>query len=123
GEAFFDVASKKVQGQKVPFVVHTSQLDVEVLGTAFNVTNRRGRVDVALEHGSVKVVDAKNSENIIMLKPGEKATQLVSRAPIRKQAIDISEYTGWTEKVIRYKGKSLPELARMLEDTYDIEVI
>ncbi len=123
GEAFFEVASRETQGRKVPFVVHTNQLDVEVLGTAFNVTNRRGRVDVALEHGSVKVVDAKNAENIMMLKPGEKATQLAGRAPIRKQAVDIAEYTGWTGKVTRYKGKSLLELAQMIKDVYDIEVI
>ncbi len=55
GEAFFRVASKKSGGRKVPFVVHTHELDVQVLGTAFNVANRRGRVDIALEHGSVVV--------------------------------------------------------------------
>lgn len=33
GEAYFEVA----HNEKSPFVVHTSTLDVEVLGTKFNV--------------------------------------------------------------------------------------
>jgi transmembrane sensor len=33
GEAFFDVVKNKDK----PFVIHTSQMDVKVLGTAFNV--------------------------------------------------------------------------------------
>lgn len=123
GEAFFRVASRKSGGRKVPFVVHTHELDVQVLGTAFNVANRRGRVDIALEHGSVKLVDPGNSDNTLMLKPGEKATRLAGRAPIQKEAVEIADYTGWTDGVVRYKSKSLGELAVMIEDAYDIEII
>ena len=123
GEAFFRVASKKSGGRKVPFVVHTHELDVQVLGTAFNVANRRGRVDIALEHGSVKLVDPGNSDNSLMLKPGEKATRLTSKGSIHKQAVEITDYTGWTDGIIRYKSKSLGELAVMIEDAYDIEII
>lgn len=123
GEAFFEVASREIGNRKVPFVVNTDQLKVEVLGTAFNVLNRRGRVDVALEHGSVKLVDAHNESNAIMLQPGEKGMHTAGDAPIRKVGADVEEYKGWTENVIRYKSKSLKELGELLQDTYGIEIV
>src|SRR5581483_7817313 len=46
GEAFFDVVSRTqlVMGkeQKIPFVIHTPQIDVRVLGTAINVKSYPG---------------------------------------------------------------------------------
>jgi transmembrane sensor len=123
GEAFFDVAKILKEGKKIPFIVHTDQLDIHVLGTAFNITNRRGRVDVALEHGSVKLVDASNVANSMLLKPGEKATQTATLAPLKKEVVDVKEYSGWRQKVYQYKGKKLQELAEMIGDSYGIEVI
>ncbi|MCE6991084.1 FecR family protein [Dyadobacter sp. CY323] len=123
GEAFFDVAKMTRDGKKIPFIVHTDQLDIHVLGTAFNITNRRGRVDVALEHGSVKLVDAHNAANTILLEPGEKATQTITDALLKKEIVDVKEYSGWRRKVFQYKGKKLRELAEMIGDSYGIEVI
>ncbi|KAA0992250.1 FecR family protein [Dyadobacter aurulentus] len=123
GEAFFDVAKLMKQEKKIPFIVHTDQLDIHVLGTAFNITNRRGRVDVALEHGSVKLVDASNASNSMLLKPGEKATQTATEAPLKKEVVDVKEYSSWRQKVYQYKGKKLQELAEMIGDSYGIEVI
>src|SRR5690606_5850777 len=38
GEAFFEVQPlKDKDGQKVPFIIHTSSQKIEVLGTSFNV--------------------------------------------------------------------------------------
>ncbi len=55
GEAFFNI-------QKTPdrqrFTVHTATLTVEVLGTKFNVTDRRRKTRVVLQEGKVKVTSA-----------------------------------------------------------------
>jgi transmembrane sensor len=123
GEAFFNVAKVIRNGKKVPFTVHTDQLDIQVLGTAFNISNRRGRVDVALEHGAVKLIDAHNKLNTMLLKPGEKATKMTSIAPIEKEKVDVKEYTSWKQKMLHYKRRSLKDLAQMIYDTYGIEVI
>ena len=45
GEAFFSI-SHTVDHQK--FIVHSKNIEVEVLGTAFNVNNRRGKSQVVL---------------------------------------------------------------------------
>jgi len=51
GEAFFDVKPDKDR----PFVVTTQQTRTTVLGTAFNVRSDAAGVDVAVEHGHVRV--------------------------------------------------------------------
>ena len=53
GEAYFEVA----HNEKSPFVVHTSTLDVEVLGTKFNVEAYSARkiFETSLMEGRVKV--------------------------------------------------------------------
>lgn len=51
GEAFFAVTPQKDR----PFVVRAGDVDVRVLGTRFNVRNRGDALQVAVEHGRVKV--------------------------------------------------------------------
>ncbi|WP_020599673.1 FecR family protein [Spirosoma panaciterrae] len=123
GEAFFDVVKRSANGKRVPFVVHANTLKIQVLGTAFNVLNRRDKVDVALEHGSVKVVDEQNEQNTVMLKPGEKVSQSHEKVRLVKQAIQIDDYTAWKDKVILFKQKSLAEIADMLKDMYNLDVV
>ncbi|THF62952.1 iron dicitrate transport regulator FecR [Pseudothauera nasutitermitis] len=50
GEAYFAVARDAAR----PFRVRTRAGDIEVLGTAFSVTDRGGAVDIAVEHGHVR---------------------------------------------------------------------
>ncbi|MEO0333197.1 MAG: FecR family protein, partial [Bacteroidota bacterium] len=66
GEAFFTVSSSVVSDEPQQFVVHTSQLAVEVLGTVFNVKSRSGGTQVLLEEGSVRVVRPETQEQLLM---------------------------------------------------------
>jgi transmembrane sensor len=122
GEGFFEIAKREVNGEKVPFVVHADNLDVQVLGTAFNVNNRHGKVDVALEHGSVKVTDNENLKNEVLLKPGERVTRRATDSQLISQRVEIKEYTSWKDHTILFKQKSLSEIAVMIKDMYDIDV-
>jgi transmembrane sensor len=71
GEAYFDV----VKDADHPFIVHTSGIDIKVLGTAFNVKAYRTDplIEATLIHGSIEVIN-KNRPGTptIMLKPLEK---------------------------------------------------
>ena len=53
GEAYFEVEKKPATHQK--FVVHTKDIDVEVLGTKFNVNTRHEKAIVSLEEGKIKL--------------------------------------------------------------------
>ena len=123
GEAYFEVVPRVANGQKVPFFVHTPALSVRVLGTAFNVTNRRGKVDVALEHGSVEVFEPQNKQKVLRLAPGELVSRASHTAPLVKQEVSVDDYTSWRNHLILFKRKSLAEIADMMKDLYDIDVV
>lgn len=71
GEAYFEVKKSDARGN-AKFVVHTDQLSVEVLGTEFNVNNRRGKTQVVLNAGKVRLTSDTTLEKEIIMAPGER---------------------------------------------------
>ncbi len=81
GEAFFDVVKEADR----PFIVHTSGIDIKVLGTAFNVKSypEDKNVETTLYRGSVEVFrHTESSKNAIKLAPNQKVS-------IAKQAANV----------------------------------
>jgi ferric-dicitrate binding protein FerR (iron transport regulator) len=71
GEAYFDV----VHDAERLFIVHTSNIDIKVLGTSFNVKayDVDKSIEATLIHGSIEVVNRNQPDAPkIMLKPHEK---------------------------------------------------
>jgi transmembrane sensor len=71
GEAYFDV----VKDASHPFIVHTSGIDIKVLGTVFNVKayNVDRTIETTLIQGSIEVINQNQpGAPKIMLKPHEK---------------------------------------------------
>ncbi len=69
GEAYFDV----VKNEEHPFLIHANNINIKVLGTAFNVKAYLGEktTETSLIRGSVEVTVNDRQEKIIM-KPNEK---------------------------------------------------
>ena len=124
GEAFFEirkVSSRQPSSEPVKFVVHTDNLDVAVLGTAFNVNDRRGTTQVVLKHGSVRL-ETKHHEHLTM-QPGELAALAPRTATLTKQAVDPDDFTTWRENKLVFKRTPIREVARIIEDYYGLEVV
>lgn len=68
GQAFFEVRPDPAR----PFKVHAQELDMTVTGTAFNVDLEASAIEVAVEHGSVKVSEHDSAR---VLSPGLGAGQ------------------------------------------------
>jgi ferric-dicitrate binding protein FerR (iron transport regulator) len=71
GEAYFDV----VKDAAHPFIVHTSGIDIKVLGTAFNVKAYKAEptIEATLIRGFIEVLNhSQPGASNIMLKPHEK---------------------------------------------------
>jgi len=71
GEAYFDV----VKDPKHPFIVHTSGINIRVLGTAFNVKAYKAEhtIEATLVHGLIEVTKTEHpEESKIILRPHEK---------------------------------------------------
>lgn len=122
GEAYFQVR-KKLSNPQI-FIVHTKQVDVEVLGTKFNVNTRREHSVVSLEEGKVRLslheeelTELEQSAPMIM-RPGQ--VVVIGETPkIRiDDDKDVSTHSGWSRNEFHFDNTSLADIARLIEDNY-----
>ncbi|WP_080058410.1 FecR family protein [Spirosoma aerolatum] len=116
GEAYFDIAKRK--GAK--FIVHTSEAQIDVLGTEFNVNTRRDQTHVVLEEGRVQL--STDNQSMVVMKPGDMATVSPKNRQIQLKRVQPELYDAWRESYIILDGKSLPEIINSLEDTFGVEI-
>lgn len=116
GEAYFEVA----HNEKQPFVVHTPQGDVEVLGTTFNVeaySADRSFVTSLME-GSVKV---KRGGRQLVLRPSQMAA-LQRDGSLKVSPIADYNVYRWREGIICFRDESFANIMKKFEKYYDVEI-
>lgn len=108
GEAFFDVAKKHEQ----TFLIETEKVQIEVLGTAFNVrSNEEVPFSLSVRRGKVKV-SLKRGGYSVLVNAGETVT-------LQSQQLQLSETSQGDEsgvytKNIRFKDESLEDILRVV---------
>lgn len=119
GEGFFSVTHKS-NSQR--FVVHTNDLDVQVLGTKFNVNTRRGKTRVILNSGKVKLFLQKEQSSVVEMRPGDLVDFSATQARLLKKAVKASNYSSWVENKLVFEESTLKEVAQVLEDNYGFKI-
>jgi transmembrane sensor len=119
GEAFFSVSKRP---DKVRFLVHTTNLEVEVLGTKFNVNNRRGKTEVVLSEGRVKLTSIDDVTNPIIMQPGDYVSLAKNESVLRKKSVEPEAFTAWQSNELIFEDTPLRIVAEKIEDYYGVEV-
>jgi len=119
GEAFFDIAEDKND----PFTVSAEGIQVEALGTEFNVMAYPdcSRIEVVLEEGSVQVTRPGTDLNEI-LKPDQR---LVFSRSANKASVDSGDtgyFTSWKDGYLVFRNVPLEEVAVRLSRWYNSEI-
>lgn len=116
GEAFFEVAPDTTR----PFIVHTSQMDVKVLGTSFNVSAYKDEevVHTTLVKGSVEIQTLQLSS--LMLKPGEQAYLNGKQMVIRE--VNTRQFTSWRDGKFMFCNTALEEISKQVARWYDVDI-
>ncbi len=119
GEGFFSVKHTRT-GQK--FIVHgTDKINVEVLGTKFNIKTRNCQSEVMLTEGKLKVaLNGDKPSKGVFLVPGDLAT--VQNKDIKTRSVRPHKYTSWVDNKLTFERTSLSDLAIILRDTYGLTV-
>lgn len=119
GEGFFDV-KHTLQDQK--FIVHVSDaINVQVLGTRFNVKIRRGKTEVMLEEGKVQMnLNQAGIPDTVTLKPNQLVT--IEKQILTKTQVNSARYSSWKMKKMYFDQTPLLEVAKFLEDTHGYKV-
>ncbi|NID13314.1 FecR family protein [Fibrivirga algicola] len=124
GEGFFTVTRQAVAGQRIKFVTHTPGLDVQVLGTQFNVNSRRGQTDVTLVEGKVQLIRPGNKKaTVLELKPGQVATARPGIEQVALQQTLPDVQTAWTQKQFMFDRTPLRQVGQQLSDAYGLTLV
>lgn len=112
GEIFLEVTPDK----KRPFVVKTKEMEVQVLGTSFNVTayETDRSASVVLVNGAV-VIDTKDKENVC-LTPNNMFSYHEGESNIKE--VDVNNYILWREGLYTYKSENLSVILDRLSRYY-----
>lgn len=119
GEAFFDVA----HNEKQPFTVHTGRLNIEVLGTKFNVEaySDDSEITTTLKQGKVKLSAALHPERgSILMNPNEQVIYNVKSGKMQLSAVNAEDYSSWTNGDLRFIERSLSEVMKVIGRKYDV---
>ena len=113
GEAFFKVK----RDTSKPFIVETSLIQVEVLGTSFQVIAQKLQAEVAVEKGRVKVTTQDKKQESILetgmsVKYGKKDGKLM---------ISTKEDKG-EQQILKFDNSPLSEVIETLNEYYDSHV-
>ena len=145
GEAFFDVTHNPAK----PFVIHTSRVDIRVLGTSFNIKSYpaektteavlvKGSIEVDIHNKANKKVILKPNEKLIVdnddsaalkqrkvvLKPGNFAAHspVMIRKPNYEPITGAMIETSWVNNKLIFQEETFEDLARQMERWYGVTI-
>lgn len=116
GEAFFNITPDR----KKPFIITVNNVQVEVVGTSFNVKNETGKIEIVVETGIVRVT--KNG-NTVELKAGEKLLLQDKDDKIVKEKVSDKLYNYYRSKEFVCDNTPLWKLVEVLNEAYDAKIV
>ncbi|SEW54308.1 FecR domain-containing protein [Chitinophaga arvensicola] len=117
GQGYFEVK----QNAKQPFIVKVNSMEVQVLGTSFDIMAYPDEeaVKTTLLTGAVKVRWGKAEK---LLHPGEQAAVDNSTGEMSVRATDVAGVTAWKTGFFEFDNANINVIMRQLARWYDIEI-
>jgi transmembrane sensor len=118
GEAYFEIAKNKEK----PFHVNVNGMQVEVLGTHFNVNAYadEGAIKTSLLEGSVKIKKGNVSG---LLKPGQQGVLNKNSNNIEIKNEDMNEVIAWKNGLFQFDGADIKTIMHEIGRWYDVEIV
>ncbi len=119
GEAYFEVA----KDAKKPFVVQAREIDVEVLGTCFDLDSYSSGefVETALLNGSVKI-SGKALKDPVYLKPNELFRYRKSDQIASVEEAKVGLYADWIKDRLVFDNDCLSDILISMEGRYNMDI-
>lgn len=117
GEALFKVR----KSLKTPFIVKTSNVNIKVYGTVFNVSaySNDNKVQTTLAEGSVGIAypDIHKAEEL-KLNPGQQNTFDKSTGNIETKEVDAASFMAWSRGLFVFENEPIENILRVLSRWY-----
>ncbi len=117
GEIYIEVAEDKSR----PFIVKTRQMDINVLGTKFNVSAYEADMlnSVVLAAGSVRISPTAGNKKVT-LAPNQIYSYSHGNGSVEE--VDASIYTLWTKGLYQFESEVLANIIVRLERYYGVKI-
>lgn len=122
GEAYFEVK----EGDQ-PFLVHTSNATVKVLGTSFNIRSWQDiqipETSVILTEGSLAFYPTGKPDKSITLEPSQKSTlQNIDGTPKEPVEVSKEKTLAWMNNQFAFEEMPLIKIIREIERRFDLKI-
>ena len=121
GEAYFEVE----HGRRAPFVVSTNGLDIEVLGTRFNIRNddNEHRVTTVLLEGAVKAYASGREQASVRLHPAQQLVFDTRTHAMRLTDCPSAERSiNWIDGRFCFEHDTFGEIVAELKRYYNVDI-
>jgi transmembrane sensor len=117
GEGYFEIAKNAA----MPFHVKVNNMEVEVLGTHFNVMayDNETAIKTTLLEGAVKINHGTDAKS---LKPGQQGKFDNVTGAVSVAYADTDEAVAWKNGYFQFNKEDIKSIMRQLERWYDVEV-
>jgi len=119
GEAYFEVAPK----QGAPFLVHAGTLNINVLGTSFNIDAYTPDAKVTVTVASGKVAVGNDQRSHTTLVANQQAIYHAAKDQLETNDIAAADISAWTQGQLIFKKALFRDIAQKLERRYDVRIL
>jgi transmembrane sensor len=123
GEAFFKVT----KNEKQPFRVNAKEINIDVLGTSFNVVSYgddtqtevtlvEGKVSLSAEKGQIK-------KEYGTLLPGQRAVYKEKYQEVSTEKVTVDKYIAWRDGNLIFRDDPMEDVVRRLSRWFNVEII
>jgi ferric-dicitrate binding protein FerR (iron transport regulator) len=117
GEGFFEVKTNSSR----PFVVHTGETSIRVLGTSFNI-EAYSQAPIAVTVASGKVQFTGNKGQAVILTQNQRSVWLADNGQFQTTQTDATLYNSWKEGVLQFSDEPLQQVIGRLERRFNVRM-
>jgi len=120
GEAIFKVYKNK----KKPFIVSTSSMEVEAVGTEFNVSAYSGDLEFSttLAEGKVKITDMTKPDQVMFIDPGAQVNYDTRSKTYKAEQVRVHDVIAWRDGVLIFNETPFYEVVAKLGRWFNADI-
>lgn len=120
GEAYFKVFHNKEK----PFIVKTVYLDVEALGTSFNLSAYADdyKISTTLEEGKVRITNEQHPNKAYVMTPGSQVNFYPEKQDYKSEEVRVNDVIAWKDGVLVFSETPFNEVAAKLGRWFNAEI-
>jgi len=123
GEGYFEVA----HNSRIPFIVNTGDLQIEALGTTFNVMAYpdENRIETSLINGIVEIKKFgkdRKIENIYKMKPTDLTIYDKNSKEVFIKTINDDRYFSWKDGKLVFTSEPMEEVVKKLSRWFNVDI-